>query len=72
MTDDKEAIKKTAKRLKAARKASQLTQAEVAKRAGISETYYAQVERAQKNPTTTVFTKIINAIGVTSAEILDK
>jgi transcriptional regulator with XRE-family HTH domain len=48
-----------------------MTQAEVAKKAGISENHYAQVERAEKNPTVSTFKNIIDAIGVSSADILD-
>lgn len=72
MIDDKASIQRTATKLRAARKAKHLTQAEVAKKAGISETYYAQIERAVKNPTTTVFKKIIRAIGVEPNDILGK
>ncbi len=72
MSDDKESIKRTAKRLRKARRDKHLTQVEVADRAGISETYYVQIEGAKKNPTTSVFKKIIKAIGVSSEEILGK
>lgn len=72
MTDDKASIERTAARLRKARQAKKLTQVEVAKKAGISENHYAQIERAEKNPTLSTFTNILNAIGVSSAEILDK
>lgn len=72
MTDDKASIERTATRLRKARQANGLTQAEVAKKAGISENHYAQIERAEKNPTVSTFTSILKAIGVTSSEILDK
>lgn len=72
MTDDKASIERTADRLRKARQAKGLTQSEVAKKAGISENHYAQIERAEKNPTVSTFKSIINAIGVSSAEILDK
>jgi transcriptional regulator with XRE-family HTH domain len=55
-----------------ARRDKHLTQVEVADRAGISETYYVQIEGAKKNPTTSVFNKIIKVIGVNSDEILGK
>lgn len=71
MTDDKASIEHTADRLRKARQAKGLTQAEVAKRAGISENHYAQIERAEKNPTVSTFKSIITAIGVSSSEILD-
>lgn len=71
MTDDKASIEHTADRLRKARQAKELTQSEVAKKAGISENHYAQIERAEKNPTVSTFKSIIAAIGVSSAEILD-
>ncbi len=72
MTDDKASIERTATRLRKARQAKNLTQAEVAKKAGISENHYAQIERAEKNPTVSTFKSIIRAIGIPSSEILDK
>lgn len=72
MTDDKASIEHTADRLRKARQAKGLTQSEVAKKAGISENHYAQIERAEKNPTVSTFKSIIAAIGVSSADILDK
>jgi transcriptional regulator with XRE-family HTH domain len=72
MTDDKASIERTAARLRKARQANNLTQAEVARKAGISENHYAQIERAEKNPTVSTFKSIIKAIGVSSAEVLDK
>jgi len=71
MTDDKASIERTAARLRKARQAKGMTQAEVAKKAGISENHYAQVERAEKNPTVSTFKGILKAIGISSAEILD-
>lgn len=72
MTDDKASIERTAARLRKARQAKNMTQAEVAKKAGISENHYAQIERAEKNPTVSTFKSIIRAIGVSSSEILEK
>jgi transcriptional regulator with XRE-family HTH domain len=71
MTDDKASIERTAAKLRKARQAKSMTQAEVAKKAGISENHYAQVERAEKNPTVSTFKNIIDAMGVSSADILD-
>lgn len=70
MIDDKGSIERTATRLRKARLAKNLTQVEVAKKAGISENHYAQIERGEKNPTISTFTSIIKALGVSSAEIL--
>lgn len=72
MTDDRESIERVAGNLRKTRQAKQLTQAEVAKRAGISETYYAQIERGEKNPATSIFLSIIEALDVPSADILGK
>jgi transcriptional regulator with XRE-family HTH domain len=72
MSDDKASIERTAARLRKARRASGLTQVEVAKKAGISENHYAQIERGEKNPTVSTFKSIIKAIGVSSEEILGK
>lgn len=71
MTDDKASIERTAARLRKARLAKGMTQAEVAKKAGISENHYAQIERAEKNPSVSTFKGIIDAMGVSSADILD-
>lgn len=72
MADDKALLGQIAVRLRKARLAAHLTQVEVANKAGINENHYAQIERGEKNPTVTTFLNIINAIGVSSTEILDK
>lgn len=71
MTDDRILIERTANRLRKARQDKGLTQVEVAKKAGISENHYAQIERAEKNPTASTLINIISAIGVPSSEIID-
>lgn len=72
MTDDKATIERAAASLRKARQAKGLTQAEVAKKAGVSENHYAQIERGEKNPTLSTFVSIIDAIGVSSTEILGR
>ncbi len=72
MIDDKASIERAAARLRKARRAKELTQVEVAKKAGISENHYAQIERGEKNPSLSTFQSIIDAIGVSSTEILGK
>lgn len=72
MADENTLITHIAARLRKARHAGQLTQAEVAQKAGISETYYAQIERAKKNPSITVFLKILEALDVPSKDILGR
>ena len=71
MSDEKASIEETAQRLRKARLTKGLTQAEVAKRAGISENHYAQIERAEKDTKVSRFKKIIKALDISSAEILD-
>jgi transcriptional regulator with XRE-family HTH domain len=68
MTD--KALKRIGSKLQAARKLKNLTQEQVADRVGITRSYYAQVERGERNPTTTVITAIIAAIGVEITDIL--
>jgi transcriptional regulator with XRE-family HTH domain len=72
MTDDKASIQRTADKIRAARHAKNMTQVEVAQKAGISENHYAQIERGEKNPTTSTFGSIIDAIGVSPNDILGK
>jgi transcriptional regulator with XRE-family HTH domain len=73
MTEDDEAlIKDTANRIRKARRAAKFTQVEVATKAGISENHYAQIERGEKNPTTSNFRKILQAIGITSKELFNE
>jgi transcriptional regulator with XRE-family HTH domain len=71
MADDKDRalIEDTAKRLRDARCAKGLTQAEVANGAGLGESHYAQIERGEKNPITSNFRKIVKAIGITYKEL---
>lgn len=70
MTD--RTVKRIGRKLRAAREARGYTQELVAEKAGISRNYYALIERGIKNPTTTVFLDIIDALGINSADILGK
>lgn len=72
MADDTAEVQKVAQKIREARQSKRLTQSEVAKKAGINENHYAQIERGEKNPTVSTFRNIIKAIGVSSADILDK
>ena len=72
MTNDKVLIERTAARLRKARQAKNLTQAQVAQKAGISENHYAQIERGEKNPSTSTLINILDAIDVSSPEILGR
>ena len=71
MADDRKLIERTADRLRKARQSKGLTQSDVAKKAGISENHYAQVERGEKNPTASTLKNITSAIGIPASKILD-
>lgn len=68
MTD--KALKRIGSKLQAARKLKGLTQEQVADKVGITRSYYAQVERGERNPTTTVIMAIIDALGVDVSDVL--
>ncbi len=57
-------------RIKAVREERGLTQAEVASRASITTTYYAQIERGEVNVSTDKFEKILHVLKVKSSRIL--
>jgi len=68
MTD--KTLKRISNKLLAARKLKGLTQEQVANKVGITRSYYAQIERGERNPATTVMLAIIAAIGVDITDIL--
>lgn len=49
--------------LKGFREKAGFTQAEAAKKAGVSANYYARVERGEENPTLSTIHKIVKALG---------
>ena len=59
-------------KIRKARLQKKMTQVVVAQKSGISETYFAQIERGEKNPTISVISKIIDVLGVSSKDILGK
>lgn len=56
--------------LKAIREAAQLTQADVAEKAGVSVNYYARIERGEENPTFEKIHGIKKALGIKSKTVL--
>ena len=70
MTD--RAVKRIGRKLRVERESRGYTQEYVAGKAGITRNYYALIERGLKNPSTTVFSDIIDALGIKSADILGK
>jgi transcriptional regulator with XRE-family HTH domain len=62
MTDKN--LEKLAVKFKKARKASGLTQEQVAKKAGTKTNYYAKIERADITPSFTMLGKIAKALDI--------
>jgi transcriptional regulator with XRE-family HTH domain len=65
---DEALIKDTARRLKAARERTPYNRREIAERAGISENHYYQIERGEKNPTTSTLRKLLKALDTTAEQ----
>ncbi len=58
--------------LKSLRLHKQLTQAQLAKRTGLSQAYVAYLEQgAKRNPSLTVLKRLAKALGTTSSAIID-
>ena len=72
MADENAQVKRIGANIRNARQNKHLIQSEAAQKAGISETYYAQVERGEKNPSITVFLRIIEALDASSKDILGR
>jgi len=64
-------IEHTAKKLRGLRLARELTQQQLADRAGISGGYYARLERGEQDPTLTVLEKLAKALGVKVGRLLE-
>jgi len=60
---------KLGKNIKKAREKLDLTQAYVAKKAGIHVNYYARIERGEENPSFEVLEAVARALRVKSSEI---
>jgi transcriptional regulator with XRE-family HTH domain len=68
MTD--ESVKVFGNRLKKARKDNDLTQIEVAEKAGVSPNHYARLERGEIKPKFEMIKKLAKALNVKSSDIL--
>ena len=64
------AQKTLAVNVRAARKAMNISQEDLAFRAGIDRTYASQIERALANPSLGIVCAIGDALGLTAAELL--
>lgn len=58
------------RKIKKARQKVEMTQADVAKKAGIHVNYFARIERGEENPSIEIIEKIAKALKVKSSEIL--
>ncbi len=63
-------IKQIAANLKKARSDAELTQAELAKKAGLSTNYISRIERADVSPTVETLEKLAKALKIKSSSIL--
>ena len=68
--EDKQITKEIAAKVKAARESKGLTQAEVAKLAGMDANSYAKLERGVGKAFTTSIVKIYRALGIKPTDIL--
>lgn len=57
-------------KLQTSRLRKDLTQAEVAKRAGTNTNYYAKLERGEAVPSLKMLEKLVKALGVRSSDLL--
>lgn len=67
---DKPTLNVVAENLKSERLSKNLTQLEVAKRAGINSNYYAKIERGEASLSVITLLKLAKALGVKSSKIL--
>lgn len=66
---DEQARKVLGEKLKKAREEAKLTQAEIAKQADITTTYYAMAERGEVNPSFEILNKLIKILKVKASDI---
>ena len=68
--EDKKIILETANKIKEVRESKGLTQAEVAKLAGLDSNSYAKIERGESKPYGVSLVKICKALGIKTSDIL--
>lgn len=68
--EDKQITKEIAAKVKSAREAKGLTQAQVAKLSGMDTNSYAKLERGEGKAFTVSIVKIYRALGIKSTDIL--
>jgi putative transcriptional regulator len=70
MTDDEKMTRDIASQLRKVRRAKDMTQVQVAQKAGIDENYYPKLERAESTPSLKTLRKITKALDAHSSDIL--
>lgn len=68
--DNEQLRKELGSKIRKAREAAELTQAEVAAKAGINVSYYAEIERGEVNPSVDKLHSILKVLKVKSFNIL--
>lgn len=67
---DKKTVLEIANKIKEARIRKNLTQTDVAGKAGLNANSYAKIERGKQKPSALTLTKILKALEIKSSEIL--
>jgi len=70
MASEEQAKKDLGEKLRQAREAAKLTQAEVATKAGVHVNYYARIERGEENPSYTKLQSIMKVLNIGSLDII--
>lgn len=67
---DEKTKKEIGKKLRESREQKSLTQADVAKKAGITPSYYARIERGEEQPSLPTIKTLVNILKVKAGDIL--
>ncbi len=70
IANDKKTVQEIANKIKEARISKNLTQEDIAKKAGINTNSYAKIERGIQKPKVITLTKILKALEIKSSKIL--
>ncbi len=70
MNLDEKTKREIGKRLRESREQKKLTQADVAKKAGITSSYYARIERGEEQPSLPTLKTLVSILKVKAGDIL--
>lgn len=70
MNLDEKTKKEIGRRLRESREQKSMTQAEVAKKAGITPSYYARIERGEEQPSLSTIKTLVTILKVKAGDIL--